>query len=169
MEEYITTWAKSYTPIINRHVFFIKEGDEEYMFQQILDTFVNYSKINIDDFIMKRVDRETTKNFNISFHRDDYIIDRFLFKSGVRSDELWKPSYDPLNLPVYSIVWYHNTQNIDFTGGNLEFHDHTVITPIKNKVIIFDSNDVHRVTNQSSKIGMSGIRKTTLFKFYKKT
>jgi hypothetical protein len=66
------------------------------------------------------------------------------------------------NPPIYTIIIYLSSHNLDFTGGEFSFLD-KVIIPQKFKVIFFDSREIHKVNKITS-----GIRSCILVKLYKK-
>ncbi len=55
--------------------------------------------------------------------------------------------YNPT--PVYSILYYGSSHDIDYKGGMIEFINGQKIKPVKNMGIIFDSNLGHQVTLQT--------------------
>jgi hypothetical protein len=63
---------------------------------------------------------------------------------------------------VYTLIFYTNTHNIDFIGGEFCFIDR-IIKPHKGMILLFSSNELHKV-NLLNK----GIRKAIVVKFYNK-
>jgi hypothetical protein len=63
--------------------------------------------------------------------------------------------------PKYSCVVYWSEGGRDFRGGVFEFADGVEVKAEERKYILFDSRDVHRVTEI-----LSGERKNLLIKFY---
>jgi len=99
------------------------------------------------------VKRETEKGFKLGFHRDNYLSRKF--------NKVWK--FVPYNkesesLPKYSLIHYLNDE---FEGASFVIYPNEIIKPKKNMFIFIDSNQIHKVTEQTS-----GIRITHLMKFY---
>jgi hypothetical protein len=158
MESYIKEWASFQPLLINRHQFIAETIDD------IVAETKRYTTEN--NFNIETIERTTHDGFYMRLHRDDYRFNNNAFKKGIRDDSLWIPIYDKEKRPRYTVVWYQSTQGIDFTGGNLRFHDGFVVKPEKNVAILFDSNDLHEVTLQQTKINLTNERKVILLKFY---
>lgn len=62
-------------------------------------------------------ERITKPGFYMNLHRDDYHLDYYKFKKGVRDHSLWVPIYNIEKRPVVSVLWYQSTQGIDFIGA----------------------------------------------------
>lgn len=63
--------------------------------------------------------------------------------------------------PKYTIMLYESDYNDDFTGGELEFVDGTLVYPSVGKCVLFDAREVHRMRPI-----LSGVRTSILLKFY---
>lgn len=153
-------WASLQEFKIKRHQF-----DAE-----TIESIIQETKLltNIEDFYVKTIERSTESGFYMNLHRDEYRFDLNAFKRGVRDETLWIPIYDKTSRPTYTALWYHSTQGVDFTGGNLKFHDNQTFKPYLNNVVLFDSNDLHEVTLQQTKENLTNERKVSIIKFYEK-
>ena len=160
MEQYLREWASKQQLLIKRHEFIVESVDD------IIEEAKRYTKEN--DFDIKILERTTHSGFYMKLHSDDYRFDNNNYKKGIRDDSLWLPIYQKEQRPIYTVVWYQSTQGIDFTGGNFRFFDGQVVKPEKNVAILFDSNDLHEVTLQQTKDGLTDERKVKLIKFYQK-
>lgn len=134
----------------------------------IFSTVLQHRNIDLSDFIYEKVERESTEGFSMKWHMDDRVVVKLkkeceIVPEDVLIHEDYKVSKrnKDKNLPSYSAVVYLSDYNKDFTCGEFEFVDE-IILPKKNKMIFFDSNEVHRVQPVKS-----GIRKAILYKFYK--
>lgn len=117
----------------------------------------------------KIINKTNTKGFSMKWHLDDCIIFKHS-KPPTNGDFQFiqidsKRYYTFKKRPQYSVIIYHSKYNVDFKGGILEFQD-TTPTPTRfipdiNKAVIFDCNQIHRVTEITD-----GIRHYTLIKFY---
>ena len=115
---------------------------------------------------VETVKRETSVNFHMKWHMDDRVIVKRKQNSNSNDLEIIMDSKYKLiprenKIPEFSAILYLSDGGIDFKGGELQFVDQTII-PQKHKFVFFNSNEVHRVLQVQS-----GIRKMTLFKFYK--
>jgi hypothetical protein len=139
-----------------------------------LDTIFSTVKLlrNIDLSVYEyvKVERESTEGFSMKWHMDDRVLIKLKKECEVDpTDVLIHEDYKVTkrnkdkNLPSYSVIVYQSDYNKDFTCGEFEFVDE-IILPKKNKMIFFDSQEVHRVQPVKS-----GIRKAILYKFYKIT
>jgi hypothetical protein len=63
---------------------------------------------------------------------------------------------------VYTLIFYTNTHNIDFIGGEFCFIDR-IIKPRKGMILLFSSNELHKVNLLNN-----GKRKAIVVKFYNK-
>jgi len=61
---------------------------------------------------------------------------------------------------VYTLIFYTNTHNVDFIGGEFYFIDR-IIKPRKGMILLFSSNELHKVNLLNN-----GIRKAIVVKFY---
>lgn len=123
-----------------------------------------------ENYYNKTVKKTNDEGFEMGWHMDDISILRHSKKHS--TDELTNCFYK-LNdkytlyarddLPVYSCVIYCSDYNKDFTGGTFEFADGFIVYPEKNKFVIFDSREVHKVNKIKS-----GIRENYLIKIYPK-
>jgi hypothetical protein len=82
------------------------------------------------------------------YHNQEFISDKFSI-------------YYKHTRPIYSLIVYHSDHGVDFKGGVFEFSDGTKVYPKKNRFVLFDSRDLHRVSRV-----LSGTRDSTLIKFY---
>ena len=146
MQSWIKEWAKNKTMIIQRTSFTAQTLDD-------IHTFVASQRMTSDGFYM-------------GLHRDDYHLDHYKFKNGIRDDSVWSKMYDTDKRPIVTVIWYKSTQGIDFVGGNLRFHDGYTVRPVKDSAILFDSNDIHEVTLQTRKEGLPNTRTVVIVKYY---
>lgn len=146
MNSWIKKWAKERT-FSERKSFRATTIDEIHAFVNTTLRPVVSERITHDGFFMR-------------LHRDDYHLDYYKFKKGVRNETLWVPIYNA-ERPVLTVLWYQSTQGVDFSGGNLRFHDGYTVKPEKNSAILFDSNEPHEVTYQPK-----GDRKVVIIKYY---
>jgi hypothetical protein len=160
MEYFIKEWASHNKLRIKRHQFIANSIDE------IIEETKQYTKELCFD--IKIIERTTHSGFYMKLHRDDYRFDNNAYKRGIKDESLWIPIYEKVNRPIYTVIWYQSTQGIDFIGGNLRFYDGQIVKPEKNVAILFDSNDIHEVTLQQTKNGLTDERKVKLIKFYQK-
>jgi hypothetical protein len=158
MDQWMREWASAQSFLIKRHQF------EASTIEEIIDIVKEYT--NTNDLTTSVVERITHNGFQMKLHRDDYRFDNNAFKRGNRDDTLWIPIYTKEKRPIYTVVWYQSTQGIDFVGGNLRFFDGFTVRPKKYTAILFDSNDLHEVTLQTTKDGLTNERKVSLIKFY---
>ena len=142
---------------------FIAESYEELLEKS--KKYLNRYHIFTDECTVEVVDRTTVSGFNMRFHRDDYRFDENSLKKGINDDSLWIPIYN-IKRPFITAIWYRSTQGIDFNGGNLKFFDGHMVRPVKNNVILFDSNDLHQVTLQTTKPSLTNQRVVKIIKFY---
>lgn len=159
MYSWIKKWSDDHRHSFLERVSFVSTSIEE------IHSFV-YEKMNV---ILNPVvsERITKPGFYMNLHRDDYHLDYYKFKKGVRDNSLWVPIYNIEKRPVVTVLWYQSTQGIDFIGGNLRFHDGYTVKPAKNSAIMFDSNDPHEITLQTLKYGIPNERKVIIIKYYK--
>jgi len=157
MQDYIQELARDIPLRIQRHEFISASVEDIIAKTQI------YTKES--DFDIEIIERSTCAGFYMNLHRDDYRFNSNAYKADIRGDSLWIPIY-ATRRPKYTVVWYQSTQGIDFVGGNLRFFDGYTVKPSKNVAILFDSNDMHEVTLQQTKHGLSDERKVTIIKFY---
>jgi hypothetical protein len=141
-----------------------------------IEDYVNFSPdlikkiINIDNYHYEIIKKINTEGYYMNWHFDNAKI--ITHKKNVNKDDIYDQIlisdrhgiYYYLKKPVYSLIIYDSTYNNDFIGGILEFIDGTKIYPRKGMYVLFDSNELHKV----SKI-ISGIRVNFLIKFYNNT
>lgn len=95
-------------------------------------------------------------NASIIKHKKDHPIDPKQIKiTDTRSLYYYKEK------PIYSLVIYNSTHDVDFTGGVLEFIDGYKFYPSKLSYILFSSNELHKVNLMES-----GERTNYIVKFY---
>lgn len=119
--------------------------------------------INMSDYTYYIKHKEHTAGFEMKWHIDDAIILKIPDENehDIALTSTKKISYpDPVNKPMYTLIIYENTQDIDFTGGSLCFVNE-VINPMKGYYIFFDSSEPHKLEKIKS-----GIRHSILIKFY---
>jgi hypothetical protein len=61
---------------------------------------------------------------------------------------------------VYTLIFYTNTHNIDFIGGEFCFID-KIVKPLKGMILLFHCDELHKVNLLNN-----GKRKTVVVKFY---
>ena len=150
MNSWVCEWAKNQS-FVKRKIGRAKTIEE-------IHNVVNNKTFQI-------VERKTKPGFFMKLHRDDYHVDYYKFKKGVRDDSLWIPIYQEKR-PVKTVILYRSTQYVDFIGGNLRFFDGEMVRPEKDLYIIFDSNDPHEVTLQVYKKELKNERHTIIIKYY---
>lgn len=143
-DEWKRNWAKNQKFLIKRHVF---EAKTEEQVLENVKTILSDNNLSIQSY--KSFSRKTPKGFFMTLHRDYYQFNMLFFRKGVRDDTLWLKIYDEPT-PQITAIWYLSSQDIDFNGGNLVFHDNEKIIPKKYKVVLFDSNDLHAVHLQGT-------------------
>lgn len=154
MNSWICDWAKQQS-FVKRKIGRAKTIEE---IHNVVNNVVNNVTFQI-------VERKTEPGFFMKLHRDDYHLDYYKFKKGVRDESLWIPIYQEKR-PIKTVIWYRSTQYIDFIGGNLRFSDGEMVRPEKDLYIIFDSNDPHEVTLQVYKKELKNVRHTIIIKYY---
>jgi hypothetical protein len=138
-----------------------------------MNTRITFTAYTLDDIIskvndtcdilkktitIKRYERTTQAGYFMRPHRDDYRYDK--------QTKRWVPLFNRDMRPLVTVIWFHSTQGIDFMGGNLRFNDGTLYRPSKNLAVLFDSNDIHEVTTQTTKKGVGDTRHITILKWY---
>lgn len=156
MNTWMREWGTTYPYIMKRITFTTETIDN--IHEKVSTILPNYE--------YKTNTRTTEPGFFMKLHRDDYHMDYYQFKKGVRDDSIWIPIYQEKR-PVLTAIWYHSTQGIDFAGGNLRFFDGEMIRPTKNIVVLFDSNDIHEVTLQVNLKNSTNKRIVSIIKYYK--
>lgn len=125
------------------------------------------SKYNIDltNFDSKITKKQNIVGFEMKWHRDDCSIHDInpnaKTENKINISDKHCLAYKE-KLPIYTILIYFSDHNKDFTGGVLHFVDDTQYKPKMFEGLLFDSEEVHRVTRI-----LSGVRKNLLIKFYK--
>ena len=160
MTKYLLNYCKSLTNIKKRKIGFI-ENYEKFHFDLIKNIIdFSYSKYDI-------VKKENSVGYYMNWHLDNakIITHKKSINKKLIHDQIMISDrhglYYYLEKPIISLIIYESTYNHDFGGGVLEFLDGTKIYPQRGMYILFDSNEVHRVT----KI-LSGTRINYLIKFY---
>lgn len=157
MDSWIREWASQQQFITKRITFTVTDINEIHN--------IVYHTFPLLQLYPEVIERTTKNGFSMKLHRDDYHIDYYQFKKGIRDPSiLWIPIYKKEKRPIISVIWYRSTQGIDFNGGNLKFFNDEMIRPIKDNAVLFDSNDPHEVTMQNN---LRSERKVVLIKYYK--
>lgn len=125
--------------LIKRQVFEAKT--EEDVLKNV-KTILKSNNISIKSY--NSFNRKTHQGFFMTLHRDYYQFNMLRYKKGIRDETLWLKIYDEQS-PQITAIWYLTSQGEDFSGGALVFHDGEKVIPMKYKVILFDSNDLHAV------------------------
>ena len=139
------------------------EFDKKY--KRIIDPYVDFGEnlneikykikeklnIDLDKMNSELVKRETSTNFRMKYHRDNYMVRNI-------EGKLVFIAFDNSKISKFSLIWYKNE---DFTGGSFQFINSKRVIPKKNMFIFFDSNQIHCVNEQ-----LSGTRIIELYKFY---
>lgn len=154
MNSWICEWAKKQS-FVKRKIGRAKTIEE---IHKEVNKELNFKTFQI-------VERKTEPGFFMKLHRDDYHLDYYKFRKGIRDDSLWIPIYQEKR-PVKTVIWYRSTQHIDFIGGNLRFFDGDMVRPEKDLYILFESNDPHEVTLQIYKKDLKNERHTIIIKYY---
>lgn len=118
------------------------------------------SSQELDGYLLKVIERNSDTGFEMGWHQDDVAFYR---NSKRHCEEHKKDDIKPFckeKKPIYTMILYYSTQNIDFTGGEFCFID-LRIKPEKGLGILFDSREIHRVLRVRS-----GERKSKILKFY---
>lgn len=127
------------------------------------------SIINVDDYDYQICEKHNETGFSMDWHLDDGVVVKHS-KSRLPTHghhifiDSNKTIYYAKRKPIYSVLVYDNTYGVDFTGGELEFCDGTIILPNRGMYVLFNSDELHRVNKIKS-----GTRNTWLIKFYPKT
>ena len=127
--------------------------------------------INFDEFDYEIIHKTNHAGYYMKWHLDNA---KLISHKEAHMDKTVGPSHiqiSPkhtihyyLRRPVFSLIVYESTYGKDFTGGTLEFIDHTIIKPMRGQYVFFNSNELHRVNRM-----LSGSRSSVLVKFYPKT
>ncbi len=142
-DEWKRQWASQQTFHIPRYIF--DANTEEDVLSNVRE-ILNRHHLFINNY--QTATRKTFQGFAMSLHRDYYQFNTLLFKKGIRDESLlWLKIYDGPS-PQITAIWYLTSQGDDFNGGNLVFHDGEKVVPMKYRVILFDSNDLHCVHSQ---------------------
>ncbi len=159
---------------------FANEEWFKYTFDNLknLDKLDKYLKNNIKSIFpeFKNNDVEivyrfhNNNNYNLKWHIDNCIFQRHAIKNIEFLHDLeiigrdykyvyciWKHR----KIPIYTMIIYLSNYMTDFQGGELEFIDGLIIKPKLGDVIIFNSNEIHRVHTLKS-----GKRNCIVIKFY---
>lgn len=152
--------------IVKRNKLLLFTMKEEFIvnFDNYFDDIYNLYPF-LSSMEYKIVEKTNTKGFSMKWHLDDCIIFKHS-KPPTNGDFQYiqidsKRYYTFKKRPRFSVIVYHSKYNVDFKGGILEFQDNTRFIPDTNKAVIFDCNQVHRVTEITD-----GVRRCTLIKFY---
>jgi hypothetical protein len=134
----------------------------------LLDLIKNKDIINPDITIVKRFYNEND-NYYMGWHFDDrqFIVQKIKNKDKLHDLEIINITnlkiyalYNKNKLPIFTVIIYFDSYNIDFTGGEVEFINFKYL-PLKGDLLFFDSRDLHKV-NKLNK----GIRKCIVIKIY---
>lgn len=159
MQSWIREWASQQQFITKRITFTTTSIDD-------IHNIVNYN-FPLLNLYSEAIERTTKNGFSMKLHRDDYHIDYYQFKKGIRDPSiLWIPIYKKEKRPIITVLWYRSTQGIDFNGGNLKFFDGEMKRPLKDNAILFDSNDPHEVTTQTTRNDLKNERSVVIIKYY---
>jgi hypothetical protein len=157
---------KEYKLEEKRHIYIVDTNDCK-IEHEIINKAINYikDKVNLNNYDMKIVEKKYEKGDSMKWHRDDCAIFRHKNNYEAKNNNIKindKFTLYYTKLPIYSMIIYLSTYNIDFTGGKFQFVN-TEIIPEKNKVILFDSREIHKVSDITS-----GSRHCILIKFFQK-
>ncbi len=124
--------------------------------------------IDIDAYDFTICEKRNLAGFSMKWHLDDAsIVKHCKHRLPTHGNHIFFSDrytiYYPKKKPVYSLIVYESSYGIDFTGGELEFCDDTIIRPERGMYILFNSDELHCVHEIKS-----GIRNTYLIKFYPK-
>tara|TARA_Y100000813_G_C24152862_1_gene348042 strand:- start:1449 stop:1883 length:435 start_codon:yes stop_codon:yes gene_type:complete len=136
---------KKYKKIINPYIDFGENLNE------IKYKIKDKHNIDLDKMNYELIKRETSTNFRMKYHRDNYMV------RNIEGKFVFIP-FSNSKISKFSLIWYKNE---DFTGGSFQFINSKQIVPKKNMFIFFDSNQIHCVNKQ-----LSGTRIIELYKFY---
>jgi hypothetical protein len=134
----------------------------------LLDLIKNKNIVNPDITIVKRFYNEND-NYYMGWHFDDrqFIVQKVKNKDKLHDLEIINITnlkiyalYNKNKLPIFTVIIYFDSYNIDFTGGEVEFINLKYL-PSKGDLLFFDSRDLHKV-NKLNK----GIRKCIVIKIY---
>jgi hypothetical protein len=138
----------------------------KYLEENIKILFPNLNKYNFE--IVYRYNQNN--NYNMKWHIDNCIFQKHPIKNIELLHDLeiigkdtkyvyciWKYK----KIPKYTMIIYLSNYMIDFQGGQLEFIDGMIIKPKIGDVVIFNSNEIHRVHTLKW-----GIRNCIVIKFY---
>jgi len=117
---------------------------------------------HLDGFEMKKVERESSTDFEMGWHQDDVSFHR---NSRIHCEKYGKKEIKPYckeQPPIYTMILYYSSIDTDFTGGEFCFVDQK-IRPMSGMGILFDSREIHKVLRVRS-----GKRRVILLKFYGK-
>lgn len=128
--------------------------DVDAKIEEILD------KLGLNNYEKKIIERKFEKNIELGWHVDDMCMFR---NSKSHCEKYNKESIIPYckdKPPIYTIVLYYSTFDIDFKGGEFCFVDEK-IKPVRGLGILFDSREVHRVNRVRD-----GLRESIVVKLY---
>ena len=139
---------------------------DKYLKNNIKSIFPEY--LNNDVEIVYRF--HDNNNYNLKWHIDNCIFKKHPIKNIELLHDLeiigkdtkyvyciWKYK----KIPKYTMIIYLSNYMIDFQGGQLEFIDGMILKPKIGDILIFNSNEIHRVHTLKS-----GIRNCIVIKFY---
>lgn len=148
------------------------ENQNEFISDKIVDIAISYFEneygLLLNKYEKKTIFRENQIGFNMGWHVDDCSI----YKHKQTEENKHNERYNNIAinekfslfhkeiLPKYTMIIYLTEYGKDFTGGEFCFVDQ-IVKPKKYDVILFDSREVHKVTELKS-----GTRKNILVKFY---
>ena len=171
MDQHIVKYGQSlletYPSILkHRRIYQIKNyhGFSEKLLKEILNEL---NVFDFDDYQYLLKVRNHREGYSMKWHVDDACIANTCNNTFQEGDIhyitqkkvlYYKDSYVK---PKYTIMLYESDYDDDFTGGELEFADGTIVHPSVGKCVLFDAREVHRL-----KPILSGVRKSILMKFY---
>ena len=166
---------ESFNLLEKRNLFNINDeiGENEVNTQLLINIAIkNMSKqIDLTNYNIEFIERDNAVKYYLHWHIDDCAVfkhsnNKFDSNNEINSNNIKLNDKYSLFIkkdkPIYTMIIYLSTYNIDFKGGEFEFVD-KIIYPKKYDVVFFDSREVHRVHEFKS-----GIRRNIIVKFYNK-
>jgi len=137
-----------------------------------LDQSLSSELNKLNYIIVERFNTELDK-YNLNWHIDDKILVQhklelldklhnieIIYIDQIKSKIYGLSKRTNNKSPLYTMLIYFDTTDIDFTGGELEFVDE-IIKPYRGLVILFDSKEIHKVN-----LLRKGLRRCLVIKFY---
>ena len=118
------------------------------------------SGLGLDKYKMKIVERKSEKDFQMNWHIDDMCIFRNSKSHCNKYNKQQIIPYCKESPPIYTVILYYSTIDVDFIGGEFCFVDEK-IKPVRGLGILFDSREVHRVNRVRD-----GLRESIVVKLY---